>query len=102
LLTALLIVLCPPAAGAQSITEFPVPTANSNPFGIAPGPDGALWCTEVVANKIGRVTTAGSFTEFPVPGPAAPPGCRCSLRGIAAGPDGALSFTEPAAIGRVT
>ena len=29
-----------------SITEFPVPTANSEPYGITAGPDGNLWFTE--------------------------------------------------------
>jgi streptogramin lyase len=31
------------------------------------GPDGALWFTERLADKIGRLTTAGLFTEFPLP-----------------------------------
>jgi hypothetical protein len=92
--------VAPPAAPAATITEFPIPTAEASPVGIAAGPHGALWFTEVLpnANKIGRVTTAGSFTEFAIPtadsGPA----------GIAAGPDGALWFTEAFAnkIGRVT
>ena len=40
------------------ITEFPVPTNNSIPEGIAAGPDGNLWFTETsnVGNKIGRIT----------------------------------------------
>jgi hypothetical protein len=52
--------------------------------------DGALWFTEVVssANKIGRVTTAGSFSEFPIPTAASRP------QQITAGPDGAVWFTE--------
>ena len=33
-------------AVAQAITEFPVPTANSEPIGITTGPDGALWFNE--------------------------------------------------------
>jgi streptogramin lyase len=52
---------------AQTFTEFPIPTANSEPIGIAPGPDGALWFTEPLVNKIGRITTAGAITEFPLP-----------------------------------
>jgi hypothetical protein len=30
------------------------------------GPDGALWFAEQYGNKIGRVTTAGAFTEYPL------------------------------------
>ena len=53
---------------AISITEYTVPHASSGPFFITAGPDGALWFTEQFANKIGRITTSGSFTEFAVPG----------------------------------
>src|ERR1017187_4158007 len=87
-----------------SITEYPVPTtsvfiqANGNPYGIAAGPDGALWFTEGIANKIGRITTTGAFTEYPVPTPFS------GLDPITAGPDGALWFTEGFAgkIGKIT
>src|SRR5262249_2449669 len=37
------------------ITEFPIPTANSAPVGINPGPDGNMWFTEIQGNKVGRV-----------------------------------------------
>ena len=49
---------------AQTITEFPVPTAESGPQGIAAGPDGALWFTEMEGGNVGRITTAGTITEF--------------------------------------
>jgi streptogramin lyase len=80
------------------ITEFPIPTANSNPTEIALGPDGNLWFTEYDGNKVGRVTMAGNITEFTLPTPSAEP------QGIAAGPDGNVWFTEVAAgqIGRIT
>jgi len=77
-----------PAASASTVTEFAVPTASSGPSGIAAGPDGALWFTELSANKIGRITTGGAVTEFAVPTASSFP------EGIAAGPDGALWFTE--------
>ena len=32
-----------------------------------PGPDGNLWFTESDGNKIGRITTGGVITEFPIP-----------------------------------
>ena len=47
-----------------SVTEFPVPTPQSNPYGITRGPDGNLWFTEALAGKIGRITPAGVITEF--------------------------------------
>lgn len=73
---------------AQTITEFPLPP-GSNPSGIAAGPDGNLWFTEFSVNpKVGRITTAGSITEFPTPRPDATPS------GIVAGPDGNLWFTQ--------
>jgi streptogramin lyase len=28
---------------AQSINEFPIPTAGGGPYGITTGPDGAVW-----------------------------------------------------------
>ncbi len=38
------------------VTELPIPTANSSPFGITTGPDGNLWFTESSAGQIGRIT----------------------------------------------
>ncbi len=75
-------------AGAQAVTEFPIPTANSLPLAIAAGPDGNLWFTENTRNKIGRITTAGVITEFTLPT------ANSSPYGITAGPDGNLWFTE--------
>jgi streptogramin lyase len=88
------------------IIEFPIPTANSGPFGITAGPDGNLWFTEAgftftgvtgSGNKIGRITTAGSITEFSIPTANSFP------VGITAGPDGNLWFIEAIGkIGRIT
>jgi virginiamycin B lyase len=50
------------ATGA--VTEYPIPTANARPWGIAVGGDGNLWFAENGANKVGRITTAGAVTEF--------------------------------------
>jgi virginiamycin B lyase len=57
-----------------------------------------MWFTESQANQIGRVTTGGQFTEFPIRTPASGPG------GITTGRDGALWFIESSAlkIGRIT
>ncbi len=100
-LVAVLAVWCAGLVGvgqAAAITEFPIPTASSFPQGIAAGPDGALWFTELNGNRIGRITTAGAITEFSIPTAHSRP------IDIAAGPDGALWFTEGAAnkIGRIT
>ncbi|HUA58738.1 MAG TPA: nidogen-like domain-containing protein [Verrucomicrobiae bacterium] len=80
---------------AGTITEYPVPISSSEPYGIATGPDGALWFTDA-AGYIGRMTTAGAVTE--VPDFAAGP------RGIVTGPDGNLWFadTNNGKIGQVT
>ena len=61
------------------------------------GPDAALWFTERNAAKIGRVTTDGAFTEYPLPTGASP-------QRIVAAADGALWFTELGTnkIGRIT
>lgn len=64
-----------------------MPTANSFPNGIGVGPDGALWFTQKVQSEVGRITTAGSITEFslaPAPVPNA---------GITTGSDGNLWIT---------
>ncbi len=61
---------------AGVITEFPIPTASSGPYGIAAGPDGNLWFAEPGANQIGRITTAGVVTEFPIPTASSDPGYR--------------------------
>jgi virginiamycin B lyase len=86
-------------ATALAIEEFPVPTPSSQPSGITVGPDGALWFTEENGNRIGRITTAGSISEFAqLPNPGSLPS------EIVTGPDGALWFTEFGAnkIARIT
>jgi streptogramin lyase len=71
-----------------------VPTTSCGPYNmagvnsIAAGPDGALWFVEGYCNKIGKVTTSGVFTEYPLPVPDSAP------LFIIAGPDGAMWFTE--------
>jgi virginiamycin B lyase len=104
---------------AGAITEFPIPSGEDFLGGIAAGPDGALWFTEaggfvgsfaeeVGVDAIGRITTAGVVTEFPLPHQLK---VGASPDHITAGPDGNLWFTEmsngrfpvnPIAIGRIT
>jgi virginiamycin B lyase len=51
----------------HAITEFDVPTANSEPFWLAKGPDKAVWFVERASGKVGRITPSGSITEFDTP-----------------------------------
>ena len=46
------------------ITEFPLPTPNAGPDGIALGPDGNIWFSETEVSQIGRITPDGNITEF--------------------------------------
>ena len=52
---------------AGRVTQFHIPTANSDPRNIVVGNDGNLWFTENRGNKIGRISTTGQITEYPVP-----------------------------------
>jgi virginiamycin B lyase len=72
------------------------------PQSITLGPDGALWFTEqmfsnvavrTTAGKVVRMTTAGAFTEFSLPG-GATKSTTPTPGGIASGSDGALWFTD--------
>ena len=85
-------------AGAADIAEVNIPTVGATPQGIVQGPDGALWFTEFWANRIGRFSSVGVFTEFVVPTQPSHP-----FR-IVTGPDNNLWFTESYTnkIGRVT
>ena len=89
-----------------ALTYYPVVEALYQ-FGagsIADGPDGAMWFTGVgtpIGNElpvIGRITTSGVITQFPVDNTSSQPG------GITAGADGALWFTDAStnSIGRMT
>jgi hypothetical protein len=84
------------------LTPSGVPTSFALPRGrgsndIAAGPDGALWFTEHISGSIGRISTCGTYTSYPLPTAGAMP------YGIVAGADGALWFTEygAAKIGRL-
>jgi virginiamycin B lyase len=50
-----------------TIREWDVPTKGAHPHDPAVGADGALWFTEQMQNKIGRLDPAtGEFKEFPL------------------------------------
>lgn len=81
------------------LTEFPLPADSGYPARIAVGPDGNVWFTEPIGDRIGRITPLGQIERFPLP--------RGSRPGdIVTGPDGALWFMEEAEdiaeIGRMT
>jgi streptogramin lyase len=93
------------------ISEFPIPptevvfspsgplvVSGSSPYGITTGPDGNLWFTEWLADKIGRITPSGTISQFQIPTATSHP------YGITAGPDGNLWFAEEGGdkIGRIT
>jgi virginiamycin B lyase len=82
--------------GASTFYRIPwVSDAES----ITAGPDGNLWFADHVAVAVGRVTPAGQFTKFPIPGPQG-----TYPRQITSGSDGALWFTDfnGHRIGRIT
>lgn len=85
--------------GGGAATVYPLPTANAFTYNsqIVTGPDSALWFSEKLKDKIGRITTAGAITEYPVSANSFP-------QGIVAPSDGNIWFTEPGrhAVGRLT
>lgn len=49
------------------IKEYDVPTPHARPHDPAIAPDGALWVTEQMANKLGRLDpNTGQFREYPL------------------------------------
>jgi streptogramin lyase len=80
---------------AGEVKEFFVLSA----CGIAAGPDGNLWFTSCggLVPAIGRITTSGDVTLFPVSKET-----EHRPDSIAAGPDGNLWFTEGPLFGRIT
>jgi streptogramin lyase len=81
------------AAPVGALKQFKVPTANSQPRAITNGSDGNRWFTEgteftSAPAKIGRITPAGSITEFDA-------NCQfCILTDIVQGPADILYLTS--------
>src|SRR5437899_2764694 len=84
-------------ATLTGISEYAA-TAFSVPIGIAAGPDGNTWFVENNGNKVAKITSSGSITEYTIPTSSSGP------FGICTGPDGNLWFTENSTnkIGKVT
>jgi virginiamycin B lyase len=104
-LATIIICLCP-QIHAQSnglvSSGYTIPTGNGSPDGIVSGADGAVWFAESNANRIGRITTAGTVSEFSLPPylsacSSFPSNCPYNL---AFGSDGAVWFTAAHEIGR--
>src|ERR1700742_1236168 len=75
-LACLLVWVAPRTNAVVAMEEFPVPTAAGQPLEITPGPDGAVWFTEVQGDRIGRANPSGvvdgtsrGITEYRVPTP---------------------------------
>ena len=90
-----------PATGAGAdpptlvVTRFPVPTGI--PTSITAGPDGALWFVTTETRTVGRITTEGVITQYPLPRTTD----YDSLGEITAGADGSLWVADCASIRRV-
>ncbi len=82
-----------PKLATGGVVEYPLPNPSppgsgcagcgtASLSGIAAGPDGNVWYFDVGQNLVGRVTPAGSITQFAVPATGA------GSEGIVGGPDG--------------
>ena len=77
-----------------SLTEFAIPSGNYG-VEITAGQAGTLWFTEIIPTggpnpaAVGKITTSGVVTEFPVPNSAS-----SQLQGIALGSDGNVWFVD--------
>src|ERR687887_475656 len=81
-------VLASPGVLNLDIKEYEVPTPQARPHDPAVAPDGSLWVTEQVANKLGRLDPAtGQFREYPLKTPNSGP------HGLVADHDGNIWFT---------
>jgi len=86
------------------LTAFPVPDVSpgngANVLDITGGPDGALWFADKDGHRIGRITTAGDITFYPIPMGLTP----IEPYAITLGPDGNLWFADQDhdVIGRMT
>ena len=70
------------------IREWDVPTPNARPHDPAVAPDGTLWYTAQLANKLGRLDPkTGAIKEFPLKTPGSGP------HGLAPDKEGKIWFT---------
>lgn len=96
--TLVAVAVLSPATALGAITEHDLGGGDVRAAGMTVGSDGALWFTELGANRIGRIATDGTVTTFAI-------GVSGQPHDIASGPDGNLWFTYDAfgdKIGRIT
>ena len=89
------------------VSEYTLSNTAVIPHAITVGPDGNLWFTaqgvgkqsnltiNTGSNYVGKITTAGNVTLFPMNPQAEHQKAGDVLGGITAGPDGNVWFTEP-------
>lgn len=88
-----------PAAAIGRVTttglfsEIPFSTKDSWPQAITWGPDVDLWFASSTGGTIGHVSTAGQFTQYPVPG---------EPRDLVFGPGGIPWFTSAEGVGNIS
>jgi streptogramin lyase len=92
--TANVVGVLTPSGTLLAIYQIPTPNPHDPSTGVGEagsiikGPDNNLWFVEDAGNRIGRITTAGVITEFPIPTPGSGP------RSLVIGADGNLWFAE--------
>jgi virginiamycin B lyase len=84
----------PSPSSSPSYAQYAVP-AGSEPYGVAAGPDGNVWFTEVHAGNVAKITPSGTITEYAVPN-----SCYSVIgpypQGITSGPNGDVWVAAPA------
>lgn len=71
--------------GGQFV-EYTVPTANAHPVLVSAGVDESMWFVETNANKLGKITSDGTITEYAM---------NSSISGALPGADGNMWFALP-------
>ncbi|MCJ1441974.1 MAG: hypothetical protein MMC23_002466 [Stictis urceolatum] len=78
------ITLAAPSA-TPKFTFYETPTSFSGPCDLDTGPDGAIWVSDQLVNKLARVdVTTGAVTDYPIPW-TLPPLAENPLAGLAGG-----------------
>lgn len=89
-------------AGAfGTVKVFSLPGGNTQPFGIASGPDGNLWVSEATGDHVDKISVEGEVLDrYPIPGK----GSKFQAQGLVAGYDERVWVTlcKPSKIAAVT
>ncbi len=97
---AVLLTAAAGTSGAAVVGELPVAPLTTSTWssGIAAGPDGSIWFSTVVPNRVGRITPSGAVTQYSIGG------FGMLTAGMTVGPDGNLWFTKefPGTVIRMT